>query len=1767
MTTTSRLGMSNWYFSPSDFSQEDSVFVARKEMVLELVDDALVEDAETLTVELKTGPGTPRVVALVQYDGSACVVDGRVTVCTVTATIIDDDEPDRVLQTAGGATWALIGERTPAAGGTYPYSIELASGTMPGGEWVGFSVPASETSPAQLGTDPAACTAPLRFCASIAGGTPALTFPNAAHGVNLIISQLGSTAPHTATATLAIAADTPADTTITFGPMDTSLIPRAGGMTITVTGRGGALPASNDATLRGLAVNDGTSDLRLTPTFVWTTTSYAALVANTVDQVTVTPATNDDNAEVAYLDASDNELTDADTTADGFQVALANGTTTIEVQVTAADDATTRTYTVTLTRAEFLVFIAADQEAFTAELDDVTFTLTRTGSTAAALTVAVELTQDKEFLLSEDLSHTVTFQAGEGEAALLVHQSKFEGHQVTRTGTLTAAVQPGTGFEPGSLPASTRILVVTGAVTVRLAEGSYTFEEDATGAGSSVAVIATTAPGIPKPTGAVSFSIILCADRRAGAGQAPTSRFCRAQLVFQPSDFSFSAADSVFTARVEVELVLVDDAFDEPDETFAVVLTSTPTTPLKVVAFSQHDDSACDLVNNVPDCRSTVTIRDNDEPDEITQEAGGATWTLTGEDMPAPGDTYTFKIELASGTKPLNEYVGFYLPDSATNQDLLGTDPAACTGGKQFCASFTGAGSVTVLDGAEGHDTIAALLANISPHTATATLAVAAGTPVDAAITFGALQNDGTPRDGGMTIRVTSTATEVTIAADEATVTEGTGAAFTLSRTGAALTSALTVDVAVTQTGSVLSSGSPPSSVTFAAGSADATLTLATDDDDADGDDGTVTVTLQAGSGYEVGTPASAEVAVTDNDVPVDLVLSVPSTVAEDVGAVTVTVTATTAEDAPPPSGTSVPFFLKRGEGTATSGTDHVAVSEEEYLQPSAFKAATVDGQPRYRAVWTYDVTIVNDDEVEADETLVLQLELVPVSALYTIAGGGPGPVQATVTIEEDDPPVGFTADPTPNQAVLTWGHGDVETSLTGHEYRRRTFAAGAWGAWGEWTRIFSSNTGGINFQSFTVSGLDTEVTYGFELRAVDGQAKGVAASAEATTFVPMSVMLCCNSPTTFNPAERLRLTFEFSHLVNSLDYFGTPPVDYEGVFLDTGTESFDPAWGRNLDAGERDRFWNLDVTPNTAGTITVTLQGSSPATRCTAKDRSDKDRFCSTPPDNLPLGETLVVTLPRATDENDATLSALSLGTGVTLSPSFAAGTASYTASVAHDVDELTLTATKGNDGAAVAYLDENDREIVDADTTEEGHQVGLAVGDNVIEVRVTSQDGTMTRTYTVTVTRAGLLPELSVAPAAATEGRDVTFTVTLAPAATEDVTATWTASIGSGDTAVAADLGSTTTGTLTFTAGDTQERFTVATAEDELDEENETFTVTLSSPSSNATLATDPTATGTITDDDDALPNTAPVITTTSPVAVAENGTAVATLAATDADGDPIAWSKTGGADADRFALSAQGVLTFKAEPDYESPADVASADPANDAENNEYVVFVTASDGTDAAELQLVVRVTNANDAPTGTVTIDDTSPMIGDVLTASAAAVADQDGLPDPFAPAWQWYRTPTDGSETEIDRATAATYTVVRADYDATLTAKATWTDDGGFTNTLASAATEVTPRPSCTKNPGDVWCGVVTVEWYEPLSAYGYAPAFGDEPQAGELSDKNFTFLETPYTIDLILVEPRDESFFGGVYFSLTSLFAPEHKRALVLYIGPTSRPLLHRLG
>ena len=98
------------------------------------------------------------------------------------------------------------------------------------------------------------------------------------------------------------------------------------------------------------------------------------------------------------------------------------------------------------------------------------------------------------------------------------------------------------------------------------------------------------------------------------------------------------------------------------------------------------------------------------------------------------------------------------------------------------------------------------------------------------------------------------------------------------------------------------------------------------------------------------------------------------------------------------------------------------------------------------------------------------------------------------------------------------------------------------------------------------------------------------------------------------------------------------------------------------------------------------------------------------------------------------------------------------------------------------------------------------------------------------------------------------------------------------------------------------------------------------------------------------------------------------------------------TGGADALKFDIGeTTGVLTFKIPPNYESPADVASTDPLNDAGNNEYVVIVTATGGTGGRALtsEQTITVTVRNLEEAGTVSFSQ-------VGAAIRAALSDPDG---------------------------------------------------------------------------------------------------------------------------------------------------------------------------
>jgi len=100
------------------------------------------------------------------------------------------------------------------------------------------------------------------------------------------------------------------------------------------------------------------------------------------------------------------------------------------------------------------------------------------------------------------------------------------------------------------------------------------------------------------------------------------------------------------------------------------------------------------------------------------------------------------------------------------------------------------------------------------------------------------------------------------------------------------------------------------------------------------------------------------------------------------------------------------------------------------------------------------------------------------------------------------------------------------------------------------------------------------------------------------------------------------------------------------------------------------------------------------------------------------------------------------------------------------------------------------------------------------------------------------------------------------------------------------------------------------------------------------------------------------APILTGKTTLTMDENETTVATLVGTDADGDSLTYSITGGADQDLFTIDAStGVLTFKAGPDYE--------DPLDDGGDNLYDVEITVSDGTNSNSQALIISVLDLNE----------------------------------------------------------------------------------------------------------------------------------------------------------------------------------------------------------
>ncbi|MFN7285961.1 MAG: beta strand repeat-containing protein, partial [Dolichospermum sp.] len=235
----------------------------------------------------------------------------------------------------------------------------------------------------------------------------------------------------------------------------------------------------------------------------------------------------------------------------------------------------------------------------------------------------------------------------------------------------------------------------------------------------------------------------------------------------------------------------------------------------------------------------------------------------------------------------------------------------------------------------------------------------------------------------------------ITLAVSPSSVTEDgtTNLVYTFTRTGAT-TSALTVNYGITGTGdSIDYTGATPGTgktITFAAGSATATLTIDPTADTTVEANETVALTLAAGTGYTIGTTTAVTGTITNDDLPTITLAVSPSSVLEDgtanliytftrTGSTTsaltvnygITGTADSSDYTGATPGTGKTITFAAGASTATLTIDPTADTIVESDETVALTLATGTG---YTIGTTTAVTgtITNDDVTLPSITLAV---------------------------------------------------------------------------------------------------------------------------------------------------------------------------------------------------------------------------------------------------------------------------------------------------------------------------------------------------------------------------------------------------------------------------------------------------------------------------------------------------------------------------------------------------------------------------------------------------------------------------------------------------------------------------------------------------------------------------------------------------------------------------------------------------------------------------
>ena len=349
---------------------------------------------------------------------------------------------------------------------------------------------------------------------------------------------------------------------------------------------------------------------------------------------------------------------------------------------------------------------------------------------------------------------------------------------------------------------------------------------------------------------------------------------------------------------------------------------------------------------------------------------------------------------------------------------------------------------------------------------------------------------------------------------------------------------------------------------------------------------------------------------------------------------------------------------------------------------------------------------------------------------------------------------------------------------------------------------------------------------------------------------------------------------------------------------------------------------------------------------------------------DNAP---TLTMGDATAPNENAATTDltvTLSAASSKDITVDYATADSTATSGTDYTADSGTITISAGATTATIAVgvlsdsMDEDD-EVVHVELS---NPTNASIADFQGALTITDDDST---------------PSLSIADGTSTDENSVTVVATLSAASGRSVTVNAAASDG---TATQGSDFNAFSSTVTFASGETTKSVTIPLINDSSDEDDETFTVTLSS-ANNATISS-ATATATITDDD------APPALSIQTVSVAENaGTASlnVTLNAASEKTITVDYASSAGTachcSSDFNAISST-TLTFSA------------------GQTSKTISVTINDDSVDEMDETFDITLSNPSNATiavaTGTITVTDNDPAptisINDVTTADETAAA-------------------------------------------------------------------------------------------------------------------------------------------------------------------------------